>query len=97
MGRLDDQSVAEKLSYLKALPLMSPPPDSFNSNSVRVAALQMKASRNSQLNLDRAIELIGQAAAQGAKLICLQELFLTPYFCQREDLSRLHISEPTRP
>ena len=93
MGRLDDQSVAEKLSYLKALPLMSPPPDSFNSNSIRVAALQMKASPNSRLNLDRAIELIGQAAAQGAKLICLQELFLTPYFCQSEDHRHFDLAE----
>jgi N-carbamoylputrescine amidase len=32
-----------------------------------------------------AVEAIGKAASQGAKVICLQELFYGPYFCQVQD------------
>jgi N-carbamoylputrescine amidase len=45
-------------------------------------------------NLARAIAGIEDAAARGAELVCLQELFRTPYFCQSEDQDRFDLAEP---
>jgi N-carbamoylputrescine amidase len=45
-------------------------------------------------NLARAIAGIEDAAARGAELVCLQELFRTPYFCQSEEQSRFDLAEP---
>ncbi len=52
---------------------------------VQVALVQTHADDSRQQNLQRTLELIDQAAAQGAEIVCLQELFLGPYFCQEED------------
>ncbi len=51
-------------------------------SEVTVAAVQMACSENIDENLDKAESLIRQAAKQGAQIILLQELFLTPYFCK---------------
>lgn len=48
---------------------------------LRVATTQMPCSWNLPDNLDRAEQLVRQAAAKGAQVILLQELFATPYFC----------------
>lgn len=51
---------------------------------VTVAATQMSCSTNIEENIAKAEQLVRQAAAQGAQIIQLQELFETPYFCQKE-------------
>lgn len=48
---------------------------------LRIATTQMTCDWNLPGNLDRAEQLVRQAAAQGAQVILLQELFATPYFC----------------
>ncbi|MGR7920824.1 N-carbamoylputrescine amidase [Zobellella denitrificans] len=48
---------------------------------VTVAATQMACSWNKEENIARAEQLVRQAAAQGAQIILIQELFETPYFC----------------
>jgi N-carbamoylputrescine amidase len=48
---------------------------------VTVAATQMTISWNLPTNMDKAEKLIRQAAAQGANIILIQELFEAPYFC----------------
>ena len=50
-------------------------------SKITVAATQMHCTWNQQENVDRAEKLIRQAAAQGAQVILIQELFETPYFC----------------
>jgi len=50
--------------------------------SLTVAATQMSCDWDIPGNLDRAEALVREAAAKGARLILLQELFETPYFCQ---------------
>ena len=45
-------------------------------------------------NLARALELMEEAAAGGAQLICLPELFRSRYFCQREDAALFDLAEP---
>ncbi|MBW4085382.1 N-carbamoylputrescine amidase [Paenibacillus sp. S150] len=51
---------------------------------VKVAATQMSCSGDIDENISKAEDLVREAAAQGAQIILLQELFETPYFCQKE-------------
>lgn len=51
---------------------------------VKVAATQMSCSDQIDGNITKADKMVRQAAAQGAQIILLQELFETPYFCQKE-------------
>jgi N-carbamoylputrescine amidase len=51
---------------------------------VIVAATQMKCSESAEENISRAESLVREAARRGANIILLQELFETPYFCQKE-------------
>jgi N-carbamoylputrescine amidase len=51
---------------------------------VKVAATQMSCSNNIDENISKAEKLVREAAKQGAQIILLQELFETPYFCQKE-------------
>ncbi|MGG4033991.1 N-carbamoylputrescine amidase [Paenibacillus cisolokensis] len=51
---------------------------------VKVAATQMSCSHNKEENIAKAESLVREAARQGAQIILLQELFETPYFCQKE-------------
>ncbi len=48
------------------------------------AATQMTCDWDLQGNIDRAEQLVREAAGQGAQVILLQELFVTPYFCKDE-------------
>lgn len=50
--------------------------------NITVAAVQMQNDAELTVNLDKAEELVRQAAAQGAQMILLPELFERPYFCQ---------------
>jgi N-carbamoylputrescine amidase len=49
------------------------------------AATQMACDWNTAGNLDRAEQLVREAAGKGAQVILLQELFETPYFCKDEE------------
>jgi len=49
-----------------------------------VAATQMKCTPDRDENIAKADELVKKAAAKGAKIILLQELFETLYFCKTE-------------
>ncbi|HYM09445.1 MAG TPA: carbon-nitrogen hydrolase [Bryobacterales bacterium] len=59
-----------------------------------VGLIQMACSPDPADNLARAIERIGEAARQGAQVVCLQELFRSQYFCQREDPALFDLAEP---
>ena len=54
-------------------------------SKLSVAATQMACSWDLPTNLDRAEHLIREAAAGGAQVILIQELFETPYFCIEQD------------
>src|SRR5581483_8827307 len=60
------------------------PGPSFRMN-VPIALLQMRCDHGRDENLARALRLVGEAAARGARLVVLPELFQGPYFCQRPD------------
>jgi N-carbamoylputrescine amidase len=59
----------------------------------RVGLLQMSATPDPEKNLQRASDRIQQAAARGAQIVCLPELFQTQYFCQREDSALFDLAE----
>ncbi len=61
---------------------------------VTVGLVQMVCNPDPQVNDRRAVDLIRQAANQGAKIVCLPELFRTPYFCQTEDYEAFALAEP---
>jgi N-carbamoylputrescine amidase len=54
----------------------------------------MQADPEPQVNLQRTIEHIRSATAQGAQIVCLQELFASRYFCQSEDTAPFRWAEP---
>lgn len=58
-----------------------------------VAAIQLDCSSDIQSNIDRTIAQIVDAAATGANLICLQELFASRYFCQSENHEQFNLAE----
>ncbi len=60
----------------------------------RVGLIQMACSPEPEKNLEHAIEMVREAAGRGAQAVCLPELFLTQYFCQREDASLFDLAEP---
>ena len=52
-----------------------------SARPVTVAATQFACSWDLGANLARADAMVREAAARGAQVILLQELFETPYFC----------------
>ena len=64
------------------------------SRTVTVAATQMACSWDRQANLANAERLVRQAAAEGAQIILIQELFETPYFCQKPNPDYLQLATP---
>ena len=62
--------------------------------NVVVALVQMTGHTSKQKNVEKALARIGEAAAAGAHIVCLQELFAGQYPCQSEDHSRFEEAEP---
>jgi N-carbamoylputrescine amidase len=63
------------------------------ADKFRVGLVQMSATPDPEKNLQRAIDRLHQAAAKGAQIVCLPELFQTQYFCQREDAALFDLAE----
>ena len=61
---------------------------------LRIALVQMSCEAEPRRNLDKALARIEEAAARGAKVVCLQELFRSRYFCQSEDARNFDLAEP---
>ena len=62
--------------------------------TVRIALLQDRDRGGMQAAAIHTEQLIRQAAANGAKIICTQELFLTEYFCWKQDSSFFDLAVP---
>jgi N-carbamoylputrescine amidase len=54
----------------------------------------MSCTREPKDNLQKAIGKVREAAAKGAQIICLQELFTSLYFCDVEDYENFKLAEP---
>ena len=59
----------------------------------KIALIQMKMSSEPKKNISNAISKIRIASKKGSKIICLQELFLSNYFCQTEKHSNFNLAE----
>ncbi len=62
--------------------------------SLTVAATQMACGPDRDANIARAERLVRDAAERGARLILLQELFETPYFCKTQDYGLMELATP---
>ncbi len=60
----------------------------------RVGLVQMSMSPDPAANLEKAAARVEEAARLGAEVVCLPELFRSPYFCQREDAALFDLAEP---
>ena len=63
------------------------------SKAVNLGLIQMSCTDDVQANFEKTLEKIEQAAADGAQIICTQELFKSLYFCQSEDSSHYDLAE----
>lgn len=63
------------------------------NRKIQVAVLQLSNQESVQANLDKHILNIRAAAASGAQIICLQELFKSLYFCETEDHEFFKLAE----
>ncbi|MBO6523980.1 MAG: carbon-nitrogen hydrolase [Balneolaceae bacterium] len=61
--------------------------------TVQVGMIQMSCSSDPEENLSKTIQKIEEAAAKGAQIICLQELFRSLYFCDVEDYDNFKLAE----
>lgn len=61
---------------------------------MRLALLQHACGPRPAANVAKALKLADEAARRGAKIICTQELFRSPYFCQSEDYANFALAEP---
>lgn len=60
---------------------------------VNIGLVQMSCTANKEENLTKAGEKVREAAAKGAQIICLQELFTSLYFCDTEDYDHFLLAE----
>lgn len=58
-----------------------------------LALVQCAMHPEPEANRDKAATLVREAARRGAELVCLPELFATPYFCKREDAEYFDLAE----
>jgi N-carbamoylputrescine amidase len=60
---------------------------------IKVGLVQTKVSEDLQRNLDRTADFVKKAAAKGARIVCLQELFAYRYFAQTKDDKHFDVAE----
>lgn len=63
-------------------------------STIRVGLVQMSCAADLKVNIEKAVTRIREAAAGGAQIICLQELFTSLYFCDVEDHDNFKLAEP---
>ena len=60
---------------------------------VKVGIAQMSCVADKQANIARYTDAVRSLAAQGAQIICLQELFASLYFCDEERYQNFQLAE----
>jgi N-carbamoylputrescine amidase len=63
------------------------------ARTFRIGLVQMSCSTDAAENLDNAVERTREAAARGAQIVCLQELFRSQYFCRQETAELFDLAE----
>ncbi|HET7546029.1 MAG TPA: carbon-nitrogen hydrolase [Polyangiaceae bacterium] len=65
----------------------------MTKHSLKIGMIQTRVGLDKAENVQKTSAAIRDAAARGATLICLQELFATQYFCQTEDAAFFDLAE----
>ena len=66
----------------------------MTSERFTIGLIQAAATADPGQNLERAAARVAEAAGKGAQVVCLMELFRSPYFCQVEDAALFDLAEP---
>jgi N-carbamoylputrescine amidase len=64
------------------------------TGKIAVALVQMSMGADPRGNLEKGVDRVLEAARGGAEVVCLPELFRTPYFCQTEETAFFDLAEP---
>ena len=64
------------------------------ANVVRAAIVQTEWTGDQGSMIDKSVEFAREAARQGAQVMCFQELFYGPYFCQVQEDEYFDYAEP---
>jgi N-carbamoylputrescine amidase len=62
--------------------------------SINVGLVQMSMSADAGENVQKAVARVADAKKAGADVVCLPELYRSPYFCQKEDARLFDLAEP---
>jgi N-carbamoylputrescine amidase len=62
-------------------------------NNIKVGLVQMSCVKDVATNIEKAKKEVRNAAAKGAQIVCLQELFTSLYFCDVEDYDNFQLAE----
>ena len=65
----------------------------MEAKKVKVGLVQMNCTEDKDGNFKKASLKIREAATKGAEIICLQELFLSLYFCDEENHDNFSLAE----
>src|SRR5207249_4745891 len=76
------------------LVLFSPMNSAQPPTKYTIGLVQMSMSADPDANLKQGVAKVEEAAAAGARLVCLPELFRSLYFAQREDAALFDLAEP---
>ena len=66
----------------------------MHAGHLKIGLIQMTCAPEPERNLEQAVARIREAAAQGAQVLCLQELYRSWYPCQTEENSNFDFAEP---
>lgn len=64
------------------------------SNLTKIALIQMSMEADTSKNLKKAKQMVTDALIQGARIVCLPEMYKSLYFCQKEDHEFFKLAEP---
>ncbi len=64
------------------------------ASRAKIGLVQMSMGRDAAANMRGAAEQVRAAAAAGAQVVCLPELYRSQYFCQKEDTRTFDLAEP---
>ncbi len=65
----------------------------MTAKTLKIGLVQQACTADRSANLAATTAMIREAGAQGAKLVVLQELHTSPYFCQTEDVRNFDLAE----
>lgn len=64
-----------------------------SKDNIRIGLIQMSCAADPAANLKKALSRVKVAAAKGARIVCLQELFNTLYFCQTQSAKNFDLAQ----